>query len=29
MTARMERSMKGSLPGYYPIGQAPSGIWPA
>jgi hypothetical protein len=29
MTARMERSMKGPLPGYYPIGQAPSPIWPA
>ena len=27
MTARMERSMKGPLPGYYPVFGAPVGIW--
>ena len=27
MTARMERSMKGPLPGYYPAFGAPVGIW--
>ncbi|MFM7509637.1 MAG: nuclear transport factor 2 family protein [Actinomycetota bacterium] len=28
MTARMERSLSQSLPGHYPIGQAPAPIWP-
>ena len=27
MTARMERSMRGPLPGYYPVFGAPVGIW--
>lgn len=27
MTARMERSMKGPQPGYYPVGTAPVGLW--
>ncbi|HTO00118.1 MAG TPA: nuclear transport factor 2 family protein, partial [Microthrixaceae bacterium] len=27
MTARMHRSMKGPLPGYYPAGKSPVGIW--
>jgi hypothetical protein len=27
MTARMHRSMKADLPGYYPLGQAPVGLW--
>ncbi|HXH59278.1 nuclear transport factor 2 family protein, partial [Iamia sp.] len=27
MTARMNRSMKANLPGCYPLGQAPVGLW--
>ncbi|MCO5322440.1 MAG: nuclear transport factor 2 family protein [Microthrixaceae bacterium] len=27
MTERMNRSMRGPLPGYYPAGQSPVGIW--
>ena len=27
MTARMQRSMKPDLPGYYPLGGAPVGLW--
>ena len=27
MTARMQRSMRSQLPGYYPLGQAPVGLW--
>lgn len=27
MTARMNRSMKADLPGYYPVHQAPTGLW--
>jgi hypothetical protein len=27
MTARMNRSMKPDLPGYYPVHQAPVGLW--
>lgn len=27
MTARMERSMKADLPGYYALGKAPVGLW--
>jgi len=27
MTSRMERSMRGPLPGYYPVFGAPVGIW--
>lgn len=27
MTARMERSMQPDLPGYYPLGGAPVGLW--
>ena len=27
MVARMNRSMRGPLPGYYPAGTAPVGIW--
>jgi hypothetical protein len=27
MTARMHRSLRGPLPGYYPVGQAPVQLW--
>jgi hypothetical protein len=27
MTARMNRSMKPDLPGYYPVHKAPVGLW--